>query len=63
MPNWVTHRDTGGAHAAWCLARPVLRGAGARARPLKLLAMATEFMAQAVGADAGYTGVLAHNPT
>ena len=63
MPNWVVQRSsTGGAHGVWTLARPVLRGAEARERPLKLLARATEYMAQVVGADAGYTGVLAHNP-
>ena len=61
-PNWVCHRATGGAHGVWTLARPVLRGAGARERPLKLLARASEYLAQVVGADAGYTGVLTHNP-
>ena len=61
-PNWVVHRDTGGAHGVWCLARPVLRGESARAGPLRLLTRATEYMAQKVEADAGYGQVLSHNP-
>ena len=61
-PNWVVCRDTGGAHGVWCLKRPVLRGASARARPLRLLTRATEYMAQKVRADPGYGQVLSHNP-
>ena len=61
-PNWVVCRDSGGAHGVWCLARPVLRGEEARARPLRLLTRATEYMAQKVEADAGYGQVLSHNP-
>jgi len=61
-PNWVVYRDAGGAHGVWCLARPVLRGESARARPLRLLTRATEYMAQKVEADAGYGQVLSHNP-
>jgi len=61
-PNWVVYRDTGGAHGVWCLARPVLRGESARAKPLRLLTRATEYMAQKVEADAGYGQVLSHNP-
>ena len=61
-PNWVVYRNTGGAHGVWCLARPVLRGESARARPLRLLTRATEYMAQKVEADAGYGQVLSHNP-
>ena len=61
-PNWVVYRDTGSAHGVWCLARPVLRGESARARPLRLLTRATEYMAQKVEADAGYGQVLSHNP-
>ena len=61
-PNWVVYRDTGGAHGVWCLVRPVLRGESARARPLRLLTRATEYMAQKVEADAGYGQVLSHNP-
>ena len=61
-PNWVVYRDTGGAHGVWCLERPVLRGELARARPLRLLTRATEYMAQKVEADAGYGQILSHNP-
>ena len=61
-PSWVVHRSSGGAHGVWNLERPVLRGPGAKARPLKLLARASEYMGQVVGADAGYNGVLSHNP-
>ena len=61
-PNWVVYRGSGGAHGVWCLARPVLRGESARARPLRLLTRATEYMAQKVEADAGYGQVLSHNP-
>ena len=61
-PNWVVHRNTGGAHGVWCLARPVLRGELARVRPLRLLTRVTEYMAQKVEADAGYGQVLSHNP-
>ena len=61
-PNWAVYRATGGAHGVWCLARPVLRGELARARPLRLLTRATEYMAQKVEADAGYGQVLSHNP-
>ena len=62
MPNWVVFRDTGGAHGVWTLARPVLRGANAKARPLRLLGRISEYLAQVVKADAGYNGVLSHNP-
>ena len=61
-PNWVVYRDTGGAHVVWCLVRPVLRGASARVRPLRLLTRVTEYLAQKVEADPGYGQVLSHNP-
>ena len=61
-PNWVVYRAAGGAHGVWCLARPVLRDESARARPLRLLTRATEYMAQKVEADTGYGQVLSHNP-
>ena len=63
MPNWaVTRKESGGTHAVWNLARPVHRGAKARPGPLKALARVSEFYADTLKADAGYTGVLAHNP-
>ena len=62
LPNWIVHRDSGGAHGVWTLARPVLRGPQARAHPLHLLARASEYLAEIIQADAGYNGVLSHNP-
>ena len=61
--NWtVTRTTSGGSHAVWCLERPVLRGADARARPMHAFGRIAEYYAEAVGADRGYGGVLTHNP-
>ena len=46
----------------WNLARPVHRGERARPSPLRALARVSEYYAVALQADAGYRGVLAHNP-
>ena len=63
MPNWITtRRSSGGSHAVWNLARPVHRGESARKGPLAALARVSEFYADKLQADTGYTGVLAHNP-
>ena len=63
MPNWaVTRKASGGTHAVWNLERPVHRGESARPSPLRALALVSEFYADALQADAGYTGVLSHNP-
>ena len=62
-PNWiVTRPSSGGSHAAWCLGKPVHRGERAREAPLRLFARVSEYMADLVDADAGYVGVLTHNP-
>ena len=62
-PNWiVTRPSSGGSHGVWCLGKPVHRGERARQSPLKALARVSEYMAELVGADAGYVGVLTHNP-
>ena len=62
-PSWSTTRlSSGGTHAVWCLVRPVHRGEQARQKPLVLFSRVVEYMAEAVGADAGYAGVLSHNP-
>lgn len=62
-PNWmVTRKSTGGTHAVCTLARPVLRNAEARPKPLRLLGAVTEYIAEVINADRGYTGVLTHNP-
>ena len=63
IPNWaVTRKAGGGTHAVWNLARPVHRGERARPSPLRALARVSEYYAAALLADAGYTGVLSHNP-
>ena len=49
-------------HIGWMLARPVLRGEHARAKPLTALARVSEFYCAALEADRGYVGVLASNP-
>ena len=62
-PNWtVTRKAGGGTHAVWNLERPVHRGESARPSPLRALARVSEFYADALQADSGYTGVLSHNP-
>ena len=61
--NWrIDRRSNGHAHVAWTLARPVHRYPAARIRPLRLLAHVADYYAATVGADSGYSGVLAHNP-
>ena len=63
MPNWaVTRKASGGTHAVWNLERPVHRGESARPSPLRALARVSEYYAAALQADAGFTGVLSHNP-
>ena len=61
-PSWSVERRGGGLHAAWCLRRPVLRGASARAKPLRLFRRCAEYLADVLGADPAYNGVLSHNP-
>ena len=61
--NWaVENRRTGGVHGVWTLAKPVHRAEMALAAPLKLFTRISEYYASQLGADAGYTGVLTHNP-
>ena len=61
--NWaVENRRTGGVHGVWTLANPVHRAEMALAAPLKKYGRISEYYAAALGADAGYTGVLTHNP-
>ena len=62
-PNWVTLRErSGGVHVVYTLNAPVHRGAGSRERPLLYLARVSEWYAAELDADAGYGGVLSHNP-
>ena len=63
VPNMVVERQSNGhCHASWFLRSPVHRGESARAAPLRKLARITEFYRQTLEADAGYVGVLTHNP-
>ena len=59
----MTRRESGHVHAAWLLGTPVHRGASAREKPLRLFGRVAEYFTTAVGADTGYAGVLASNPT
>ena len=62
-PNWtVTRKAGGGTHSVWNLARPVHRGEAARIAPLKALSRISEYYADALRADSGYTATLSHNP-
>lgn len=61
--NWaVENRDTGGVHGVWTLTKPVHRAEMALEAPLKLFSRISEYYASRLAADAGYTGVLTHNP-
>ena len=63
VPNVVVERVSNGhCHASWFLSRPVHRGESARAAPMLKLARISEFYRQTLEADAGYAGVLTHNP-
>ena len=57
----VTRHENGHSLAAWLLSAPVHRHPGARIRPLQVLTRTAEYIHQALGADAGYTGVLVRN--
>lgn len=62
-PNWTVWRVANHhAHVAWTLAEPVHRYPAARTEPLRYLAAVGDYFAHAVGADPGFSGVLAHNP-
>ena len=64
VPNWVCSCPiTGKAHVAYMLAKPVLRGEGARIKPLFLLGRIAEFYRDVYAADSNYIGLLTHNPT
>ena len=63
VPNVVVERVSNGhCHASWFLSRPVHRGESARAAPMLKLGRVSEFYRQTLEADAGYAGVLTHNP-
>ena len=63
MPNWMVQRRSSlHSHLIYCLIRPVLRGVQARPSPLRRFARISEFYRQTTQADAGFNGVLSHNP-
>ena len=59
----VRTEGTGAGHSqvAWLLAAPVHRYPEARRRPLELLARTSEWFAEALESDGGYTGTLFRN--
>ena len=62
-PNVVVERRANShCHASWFLKRPVHRGESARPGPLRKLARVSEYYREVLRADAGYNGVLTHNP-
>ena len=63
-PNAVmSRRASGHVHAAWLLHTPVHRGATAREKPRRLFGRIAEYYTVTAGADTGYVGILAANPT
>ena len=61
--NWAVWRmQNRHAHVCWNLTEPVHRYPASRPEPLRYLAGIADYYAHAVGADPGYSGVLAHNP-
>ena len=62
-PNWTVWRTANShCHPAWALATPVHRYPQARPKPLLHLARIGDYYTETLGADAGYSGVLVHNP-
>lgn len=59
----IFRKKSGNAHAVYTLRRPVLRGPKARPFPLAALGRCSEFLLNALAADAGFAGVLVSNPT
>ena len=63
FPNLSVERiDSGHAHAVFTLAHPVHLNEHSRANPIRVLARASEYLAQVTGADRGYAAVTMHNP-
>ena len=62
-PNWtVTRISNGHAHLVWTLADPVHKYSAAKIEPQRYFAAIAEYYAETLGADPGYSGLLAHNP-
>lgn len=63
-PNvFIGNPDNGHAHLAWALDTPVLLGDNARTAPMRYAEAVQRGMARRIGADAGYSGLIAKNPT
>ena len=63
VPSWtVTRKSNGHAHCAWTLETPVHKYSTARLEPQRYLTTISEFYAETVAADRGFTGTLCHNP-
>ena len=63
-PNIAAYRRTSSnAHAIYTLRRPVFRGENVRPFPLAVLGRISEWLREALHADAGFSGVLVANPT
>ena len=58
----VARRASGNVHADWFLADPVHVAPGSRMKPQRKISRVSEFYREAVGADAGFTETLTHNP-
>lgn len=62
-PGWhVLNLETGNSHLVWGFQRPVLRGDGARARPLNLCRRINAYYTHLLKGDPGFVGVLTRNP-
>ena len=62
-PNWYVYQKNGGeCNVVFNLKSPVLRGSGARERPLKYYSRVSEFHGGQLGSDSIYDGVLTLNP-
>lgn len=63
-PGWhVLNLESGNSHLVWGFERPVLRGDGARAKPLNLCRRLNAYYTQLLKGDPGFVGVLSRNPT
>lgn len=63
-PTWsVVNPENGHAHIVYGLEVPVCTSEAARLAPLRYLAAVYSALAERMGADKGYAGLLTHNPT
>ena len=60
--NWAVQSPSGGKHVSWAFASPVHRFPAARRAPLDYAARVSEYYANAVRADPGYSHTLTYNP-